>query len=328
MPIPYLWLQNYWKNSKEHDDSLNWMYLGIYNVRIKDGDQWKAAFKTNRGLFEPTVMFFWIMQFTSHIPSYDGTIYWNMINECIILCIWRHFPFVTGWNTLAENTKKVLARLRDNDCSKNPPNGEFTKRKLIFRDGYRGRQNLYGPWKATGIREWPSPATVKQVRGFLGFWKLLSTIHSTLFKVVRTFKLSLKKGSEIWMDRRLSKRIDDLKKRSLKNHIMSQTRHDPFKLKLTHQNMQQEQFSLIWTQMATDTWFHLSLKPSHQRTTMKTMIRTAGIIRALEDGDIIFKDLHTPPVYYTDHKNLTYYREAMKLNRRQARWSLYCLNSM
>ena len=31
---------------------------GYNNVRIKDGDQWKAAFKTHRGLYEPTVMFF------------------------------------------------------------------------------------------------------------------------------------------------------------------------------------------------------------------------------------------------------------------------------
>ncbi len=31
---------------------------GYNNVRIKDGDQWKAAFTTNEGLFEPTVMFF------------------------------------------------------------------------------------------------------------------------------------------------------------------------------------------------------------------------------------------------------------------------------
>ena len=28
------------------------------NVHIKEGDQWKATFKTNKGLFEPTVMFF------------------------------------------------------------------------------------------------------------------------------------------------------------------------------------------------------------------------------------------------------------------------------
>jgi len=31
---------------------------GFNNVRIKPGDEWKAAFHTNRGLFEPLVMFF------------------------------------------------------------------------------------------------------------------------------------------------------------------------------------------------------------------------------------------------------------------------------
>ena len=31
---------------------------GYNNVCIKEGDEWKAAFQTNRGLFEPLVMFF------------------------------------------------------------------------------------------------------------------------------------------------------------------------------------------------------------------------------------------------------------------------------
>ena len=31
---------------------------GFNNVCIKDGDQWKVAFKTNLGLYKPTVMFF------------------------------------------------------------------------------------------------------------------------------------------------------------------------------------------------------------------------------------------------------------------------------
>jgi len=31
---------------------------GYNNVRIKAGDEWKAAFITNEGLYEPTVMFF------------------------------------------------------------------------------------------------------------------------------------------------------------------------------------------------------------------------------------------------------------------------------
>jgi len=31
---------------------------GLNNVQMKEGDQWKAAFLTNRGLFKPLVMFF------------------------------------------------------------------------------------------------------------------------------------------------------------------------------------------------------------------------------------------------------------------------------
>ena len=29
---------------------------GFYNIRVAEGDEWKAAFKTNTGLYEPTVM--------------------------------------------------------------------------------------------------------------------------------------------------------------------------------------------------------------------------------------------------------------------------------
>ena len=31
---------------------------GYNNVQIKEGDEWKAAFLTNKGLFEPQVMYF------------------------------------------------------------------------------------------------------------------------------------------------------------------------------------------------------------------------------------------------------------------------------
>ena len=34
------------------------VWWGFNNVHIKPGNEWKAAFHTNRGLFEPLVMFF------------------------------------------------------------------------------------------------------------------------------------------------------------------------------------------------------------------------------------------------------------------------------
>ena len=47
-----------------HDLAGKWIFSkfdvwwGYNNIQIKEGDEWKVAFKTSEGLFEPTVMFF------------------------------------------------------------------------------------------------------------------------------------------------------------------------------------------------------------------------------------------------------------------------------
>ena len=48
---------------------------GYNNVRIKDGDQWKAAFITNEGLFEPTVMFFSLTNSPATFQTMMNTIF-------------------------------------------------------------------------------------------------------------------------------------------------------------------------------------------------------------------------------------------------------------
>ena len=48
-----------------------------------------------------------------------------------------------------------------------------------------------------------------------------------------------------------------------------------------------------------------------------------AIIQALEEWRHYIQGSRHTTTILSDHKNLTYYREARKLNRRQARWSLY-----
>jgi hypothetical protein len=48
---------------------------GFQNIRMADGEEWKAAFQTNRGLFEPLVMFFGLC-------NSPGT-FQNMINDIL-----------------------------------------------------------------------------------------------------------------------------------------------------------------------------------------------------------------------------------------------------
>lgn len=48
-----------------------------------------------------------------------------------------------------------------------------------------------------------------------------------------------------------------------------------------------------------------------------------SIIRALEEWRHYLEGAKIPFDIFTNHKNLTYFREAHQLNRRQARWALY-----
>ena len=48
---------------------------GYNNIRIKEGDEHKAAFKTRRGLFEPTVMYFGLCNSPATFQSFMNEIY-------------------------------------------------------------------------------------------------------------------------------------------------------------------------------------------------------------------------------------------------------------
>ena len=48
-----------------------------------------------------------------------------------------------------------------------------------------------------------------------------------------------------------------------------------------------------------------------------------GIIRALEEWRHYIQGSGHMTIVFSDHKNLTYFQTAQKLNDRQARWSLY-----
>src|SRR6185503_1668814 len=54
---------------------------GYNNVRIKEGDEWKAAFKTPFGLYEPQVMFFGLCNSPATFQSMMDDIFADMIAE-------------------------------------------------------------------------------------------------------------------------------------------------------------------------------------------------------------------------------------------------------
>ena len=89
------------------------------------------AFKTNRGLFEPTVMFFRMCNSPAMFQFMMDATFKDLIEEGIIIIYMDDlFLFAKDLASLEENTKRVLQRLLDNDLYLKPKKCEFAQTKV------------------------------------------------------------------------------------------------------------------------------------------------------------------------------------------------------
>ena len=58
---------------------------GFNNIWIKEGDEWKAAFQTNRGLYEPLVMFFGLTNSPATFQTMMDNIFEDLISEGVVV---------------------------------------------------------------------------------------------------------------------------------------------------------------------------------------------------------------------------------------------------
>lgn len=63
------------------------VWWGYNNVHMKEGDEWKAAFRMNRGLFKPLVMFFGLTNSPSTFQTIMNDIFQDLIRKGVV-CIY------------------------------------------------------------------------------------------------------------------------------------------------------------------------------------------------------------------------------------------------
>lgn len=89
---------------------------GYNNIRIKDGDQWKAAFITHKGLYEPTVMFFGLSNSPATFQRFMNDSFRDMIAEGWLEIYMDDLLIHSPDRQLdEERTRRVLQRLKELD---------------------------------------------------------------------------------------------------------------------------------------------------------------------------------------------------------------------
>jgi hypothetical protein len=65
--------------------------VGYNNIRIKEGDEYKAAFKTPLGLFEPLVMTFGLCNAPATFQTFMNHIFQDMVDEGHVVVVVTHY---------------------------------------------------------------------------------------------------------------------------------------------------------------------------------------------------------------------------------------------
>jgi len=93
--------------------NLRW---GYNNVRIKEGDEWKAAFSTPKGLFEPMIMFFGLTNSPATFQAMMNDLLRDLVVEEKVAVFIDDVMVATETEEgHDEIVKEVLRRLKEND---------------------------------------------------------------------------------------------------------------------------------------------------------------------------------------------------------------------
>jgi hypothetical protein len=112
------------------------------NVRIKEGDEWKAAFLTPEGLFEPRVMFFGLTNSPATFQMMMNTIFrtevaqgWLSVYMDDLAIHTKPKPGETEQQHLnrhRRHTHHILDKLEENDLYLKPEKCEFEKEEIEY----------------------------------------------------------------------------------------------------------------------------------------------------------------------------------------------------
>jgi hypothetical protein len=173
------------------------VWWGYNNVRIKEGDEWKAAFRTNRGMFEPLVMFFGLTNSPATFQTMMNDIFADLIAEGHVVIYLNDILIFT--RTLEEHcqiVRRVLEKLCSHKLYLKPDKCEFEKESIEYLGLIISHNHVaMDSAKVVGVLEWPVPANLKEVQSFVGFLNFYHHFIKGFAKVTRPLHNLTKKGT-------------------------------------------------------------------------------------------------------------------------------------
>ncbi|KAF8748849.1 hypothetical protein RHS01_10553 [Rhizoctonia solani] len=303
---------------------------GYNNVRIKEGDEWKTAFRTKYGLFKYLVMPFGLTNAPAAFQHFMNDLFRDLINVTVVIYLDDILIFSEDPKDHPTHVREVLSRLLRNQlfCKLSKCHFHVTTVDylgiVISPAGFSMDQK-----KIEAVTSWPQPKTVKQVQAFLGFVNYLCRFIPNFSLVARPLHNLTRKESPWSWGNQEEEAFQELKTLVTRSPVLIHSNPAlPYYLETDASGVA---MGAILSQRGSDNRLHpiaymsksFSGAEANYNTHDKELL---AIIKALEEWRIFLEATNKPVQVFTNHQNLEYWMQARTFNRQHARWRVFLSN--
>ena len=299
---------------------------GAYNlVRIKEGDEWKTAFRTRYGHFEYNVMPFGLTNAPAVFQHMMNDIFLEHLDDFVVIYLDDILIYSKNKEEHEKHVRLVLEKLRERGLYAKLEKCLFHQTEMEFLGFVATTDGLkMDPKKVEAIVSWEAPKTVRDVQCFLGFANFYRIFIKNYSRVAAPLTRLTCKDKLEWGPQ-AEKAFQDLKTAFTTAPILV---HPDF-AKAFYLETDASDFALgaVLSQMGVDEKLHpvafYSRKFSAAEINYEIHDKELlAIVDSFQEWRHFLEGAAHPVTVYTDHKNLEYFMTARVLNRRQARWNM------
>uniref|UniRef100_A0A2N9ERQ8 Reverse transcriptase domain-containing protein n=1 Tax=Fagus sylvatica TaxID=28930 RepID=A0A2N9ERQ8_FAGSY len=166
---------------------------GYHQIRMKEGDEWKTAFKTKYGLYEWLVMPFGLTNAPSTFMRLMNHVLRAFIGKFVVVYFDDILVYSKDLNEHIEHLRYVFDVLKCEKLYANFKKCNFCMEKVVFLGYVVSTIGIeVDEEKVKAIKEWPTPKSITEVRSFHGlasfyrrFVKDFSTLAAPLTEIIK-----------------------------------------------------------------------------------------------------------------------------------------------
>ena len=171
-----------------------------HRLRIKEGDEWKTAFRTRYGHFKYLIMPFKLTNAPATFQAYINHAIRGLLDVVYVVYLDDILVYSEDPSKHEEDVKRVLERLRKFGLYTNLKKCQFKTAEVEFLGfvvGTSGVQMDHS--RVVSIQEWPVPSTVRELQVFLGFANFYRRFIAGYSSIVSPMTDLLKGGGQTFV---------------------------------------------------------------------------------------------------------------------------------